>query len=40
LKEDVNGDLSVEFLKHIPLVALPDGSHLTEAGYVNFILKD
>ncbi|CDW75236.1 UNKNOWN [Stylonychia lemnae] len=40
LKEDVEGNLSVEFLKHIPLVALPDGSHLTEAGYANFILKD
>lgn len=40
LSEDTEQLLSVEFLKHIPLVALPDGSHLTEAGYVNFILKD
>lgn len=32
LNEDVNGDLSVEFLKQIPLIALPDGSHLIEVN--------
>ena len=30
LSEDINADLSVDFLKQIPLLALPDGSHITE----------
>jgi hypothetical protein len=38
--EDKEGNLTGEFLRQIPLMALPDGSHITEGGYVNFILKD
>lgn len=30
LSEDTEGNLTAEFLKHIPLVALPDGSHAIE----------
>lgn len=40
VNEDLDGNLSVEFLKQIPLIALPDGSHISEGGYVNFILRD
>jgi Transport protein Avl9 len=40
LSEDIEGNLSGEFIKQIPELALPDGSHATEGGYVNFILRD
>ena len=32
--------LTGEFLRMIPQLALPDGSHSTDSGYVYFILKD
>ena len=32
INEDKEGNLSAEFLKQIPLIALPDGSHLTEVS--------
>jgi len=40
VNEDKEENLSGEFLRLIPLMALPDGSHITEAGYVYFILQD
>ncbi len=40
LSEDLEGNMSANFLKKLPELALPDGSHATEAGYVNFIVRD
>lgn len=37
LQEDKEGNLSSEFLRQIPLMALPDGSHITEVS--NFNIK-
>lgn len=38
--EDTEQILSTEFLVKLPGLALPDGSHITESGYVYFLLKD
>ena len=40
LQEDTEEKLSTEFLKLIPELALPDGSHISESGYVCFVLRD
>ena len=32
--EDKEGNLTGEFLRQIPLMALPDGSHITEVLYL------
>lgn len=31
--EDHEGNMSAEFLKQLPLLALPDGSHATEVSH-------
>jgi hypothetical protein len=33
-------ELTSEFIGLLPSLALPDGSHITEAGYVYFILRN
>jgi len=40
LQEDKEENLTTDFIKYLPLAALPDGSHMIEGGYVNFILKN
>ena len=40
INEDIDEMLSTEFIRLLAWLALPDGSHLIEAGYVNFILQD
>ena len=32
--------MSGEFLRLLPMLALPDGSHMTDSGYVYFMLRD
>lgn len=32
--------MSTQFLMDLPGLALPDGSHITEAGYTYFLLRD
>jgi hypothetical protein len=32
--------MSTEFLLALPGLALPDGSHITDSGYVYFVLRD
>ena len=32
--------LTGEFLRMLPQLALPDGSHQTDSGYVYFVLRD
>ena len=40
LQDDKDEDLSGEFLRLLPMLALPDGSHMTDSGYVYFMLRD
>ena len=40
LQEDTEEKLTGEFLRLIPQLALPDGSHITDSGYVYFMLRD
>ena len=39
-KQSDTEELTSEFLGLLPSLALPDGSHITEAGYVYFILRN
>jgi hypothetical protein len=27
-------------MKHVPLIALPDGSHMYESGFIQFMIED
>jgi hypothetical protein len=40
LQEDTEEKLTGEFLRLLPQLALPDGSHITDSGYVYFTLRD
>ena len=40
LQEDTEEALTGEFLRLLPMLALPDGSHMTDSGYVYFMLRD
>ena len=40
LQEDTEEKLTGEFLRLLPQLALPDGSHIADSGYVYFILRD
>jgi len=40
ISEDKDVNLSAEFLRLLPMLALPDGSHITDAGYAYFLLRD
>ena len=40
IAEDRSENLTGEFLRQLPMLALPDGSHITEAGYGYFQLRD
>ena len=40
LQEDTEEKLTGEFLRMIPQLALPDGSHIADSGYVYFMLRD
>jgi hypothetical protein len=37
LSQDKDENLTTNFIKHIPLVALPDGSHAIEVTYLKKI---
>lgn len=38
--DDHEENLSAEFLKLLPMLALPEGAHITEAGYAYFHMRD
>ena len=40
IADDKEENLSAEYLKLLPMLALPEGAHITEAGYAYFILRD
>ena len=40
LQEDTEENLTGEYLRMLPQLALPDGSHIADSGYVYFILRD
>ena len=40
LQEDKEEKLTGDFLRLLPQHALPDGSHMTDSGYVYFMLRD
>lgn len=40
ITEDKEVNLSTDFLRLLPMLALPEGAHITEAGYVYFHLRD
>ena len=40
LQEDTEEMVTGEFLRMIPQLALPDGSHIADSGYVYFTLRD
>ena len=40
LQNDTEVMLTGEILRLLPQLALPDGSHMAESGYVYFILRD
>lgn len=40
IADDKDEHLTSEFLRVLPMLALPEGAHITEAGYAYFMLRD